>query len=196
MIINKDSGATQNELDVCLHVTDVADISILIQEVKGMGHSSDSIESRQKELNVLHEKGALKLWEVGVRIFNSRFVDEIKNEGTDKAFEKSRLVVQAFNDTDKDLALTQAPTIQWVSQRIILSITAILRDKGLGLYLRDISQAYVQSNTQLNRDFFVRPPKELQQQLQLPKGSILRIIIIIISQSGSVSLSWPIAARP
>ena len=161
-----------------------------------MGHSSDSIESRQKELNVLHEKGALKLWEVGVRIFNSRFVDEIKNEGTDKAFEKSRLVVQAFNDTDKDLALTQAPTIQWVSQRIILSITAILRDKGLGLYLRDISQAYVQSNTQLNRDFFVRPPKELQQQLQLPKGSILRIIIIIISQSGSVSLSWPIAARP
>jgi len=100
-----------------------------------------------------------------VRIFNSRFVDEIKNEGTDKAFEKSRLVVQAFNDTDKDLVLTQAPTIQRVSQIIILSITAILRDKGLGLYLRDISQAYVQSNTQLNRDFFVRPPKELQQQL-------------------------------
>ena len=29
----------------------------------------------------------------GVRIFNSWFVDEIKNPGTDKAFEKSRLVV-------------------------------------------------------------------------------------------------------
>ena len=159
----------------------VADISILVQEVKGMGHLSGFIESRQKELNGLLEKGCFEIvaeLEVprGVRIFNSRFVDEIKNEGTDKAFEKSRLVVQAFNDTDKDLVLTQAPTIQRVSQRIILSIAAALRDKGLNLYLRDISQAYVQSNTQLNRDFFVRPPKELQQQLQLPMGSVLRVV--------------------
>ena len=29
----------------------------------------------------------------GVRIFNSEFVDKIKNIGTDKAFEKSRLVI-------------------------------------------------------------------------------------------------------
>jgi len=29
----------------------------------------------------------------GTRIFNARFVDEVKNKGTDKAFEKSRLVV-------------------------------------------------------------------------------------------------------
>jgi len=34
----------------------------------------------------------------GVCIFNSRFVDEIKHFGTDKAFEKSRLVVQAYNN--------------------------------------------------------------------------------------------------
>jgi hypothetical protein len=64
-----------------------------------------------------------------------------------------------------------------VKEYVVFSITATLRDiKGLGLYLQDISQAYVQSNPQLNRDFFVRPPKELQQQLQLPKGSILRIV--------------------
>ena len=29
----------------------------------------------------------------GVRIFNSQFIDEIKNAGTDKAFKKSRLVI-------------------------------------------------------------------------------------------------------
>jgi hypothetical protein len=34
----------------------------------------------------------------GVYIFNSWFVDEIKHPGTNKAFEKSRLVVQAYND--------------------------------------------------------------------------------------------------
>ena len=47
----------------------------------------------------------------GVRIFNSQFVDEIKNTRTDKVFEKSRLVVQAYNDYGKDLVLTQLLTI-------------------------------------------------------------------------------------
>jgi hypothetical protein len=41
----------------------------------------------------------------GVHIFNSRFVDEIKHPGIDKAFEKSRLVIQAYNDQGKDLVL-------------------------------------------------------------------------------------------
>jgi hypothetical protein len=34
----------------------------------------------------------------GVYIFNSRFVDKIKHPGTNKAFKKSRLVIQAYND--------------------------------------------------------------------------------------------------
>jgi len=29
----------------------------------------------------------------GVRLFNLRFINKIKNKGTDKAFKKSRLVV-------------------------------------------------------------------------------------------------------
>jgi len=40
------------------------------------------------------------------RVFNSRFVNEIKNPSTNKAFEKSRLVVQVYNDLEKDLVLT------------------------------------------------------------------------------------------
>jgi hypothetical protein len=77
-------------------------------------------ESRRKEINGLLEKGVFETVNIsdvpeGVRIFNSRFVDEVKNAGTDKAFEKSRLVVQAYNDQGKDLILTQSPTIQHVS---------------------------------------------------------------------------------
>jgi hypothetical protein len=34
----------------------------------------------------------------GIRIFNSRFIDEIKNKGTNKELRKSRLVVQAYNN--------------------------------------------------------------------------------------------------
>ena len=51
----------------------------------------------------------------GIRVFNSRFVDEVKNSGIDKAFEKSRLVIQAYNDLEKSAVLTQLPTIQRVS---------------------------------------------------------------------------------
>lgn len=135
-------------------------------------------ESRQKELNGLLEKGVFELCDIddvpdGVRLFNSRFVDEIKLQGTDKAFEKSRLVVQAYNDEEKELVLTQSPTIQRVSQRLILCIAAM---GGHELYLRDISQAYVQSTTNLNRQFYVRPPKELQNQLGLNERSILKVL--------------------
>ncbi|KHJ31246.1 hypothetical protein EV44_g0287 [Erysiphe necator] len=60
-----------------------------------------------------------------------------------------------------------------MSQRLILALTAILQEKkSLNLYVRDISQAYVQSSTHLNRDFFVKPPTELQ----MDEGSILRIV--------------------
>lgn len=56
------------------------------------------IASRQKEINGLLEKGVFEKvnpTEIppGTRIFKSRFVDEIKNPGTEKATEKSRLVV-------------------------------------------------------------------------------------------------------
>jgi hypothetical protein len=116
--------------------------------------------SRQKEITGLIEKGVFEIINpqdvpAGVRIFNSRFVDEIKNPGTDKAFEKLRLVVQAYNDLEKGIVLTQSPTIQQVSQHLILCIAAILQGNGTQLYLRDISQAYVQSLTKLNRDFYI-----------------------------------------
>ena len=87
----------------------LADISVLVQE-------TPFTDSRRKEINGLLEKGVFAVVTErdvpqGVRIFNSRFVDEIKHPGTDRAFEKSRLVVQAYNDQGKDLVLTQSPTI-------------------------------------------------------------------------------------
>lgn len=36
------------------------------------------------------------------RIFNSRFVNKVKYESTDKAYEKSQLIVQTYNDQEKD----------------------------------------------------------------------------------------------
>jgi hypothetical protein len=46
----------------------------------------------------------------GVRIFNSRFVNEIKLKDN-VLFMKSRLVVQAYNNNEKKLVFTQSLTI-------------------------------------------------------------------------------------
>jgi hypothetical protein len=56
------------------------------------------IESQCKEINGLLKKGIFKFTNTvdipkGVRIFNSWFVDKIKNARIDKAFKKSRLVI-------------------------------------------------------------------------------------------------------
>jgi hypothetical protein len=56
------------------------------------------IGSRQAEILGLLEKGVFETISIddipkGIHIFNARFVDEVKNKGTDKAFEKSRLIV-------------------------------------------------------------------------------------------------------
>ena len=54
------------------------------------------VESRRKEINGLWDLGTLSIATdvpYRVRIFGSRFINVIKNKGTKKAFEKSRLVV-------------------------------------------------------------------------------------------------------
>ena len=73
-----------------------ADIAIFLQDAP---RNKDQFKaSWQKEIAGLLEKGVFKVVDSnsipqGTRIFNSRFVDVIKNEGINQAFEKSRIVV-------------------------------------------------------------------------------------------------------
>lgn len=67
---------------------------------------------RQKKIDGLVEKGVFQVVNTisipsNIQIFNFGFVDKIKNLDTNKAYEKSLLVVQAYNDNEKDLILTQ-----------------------------------------------------------------------------------------
>jgi hypothetical protein len=113
-----------------------------------------------------------------VRIFNSRFVDEIKNADTKKAFEKSRLIVQTYNDLNKNLMLTSSLTIQRVSQRLIVCLAIILQNQkqNINLYLRNITQIYVQSTFELNRDFYIRSSLELITLLDVSNDCILKMM--------------------
>lgn len=73
-------------------------------------------QSCQKKLDSLLEKSVFKVVLIlelpkNIKIFNSRFVDKIKNIGTTNAFQKSKLIVQGYNNHDKTSILTQSPTI-------------------------------------------------------------------------------------
>ena len=57
---------------------------------------------------------------------------------------------------------------------MILALTACFPDYSL--YIRDISQAYVQSNTSLNRDFYTKPLPEIKDVLKLEEGTVLKVI--------------------
>ena len=67
--------------------------------------------SRLKEFNKLFEKEIFEIIYIEdlfieARVFKSRFINQIKNEGIEKAFEKSRFIMQAFNNLKKYKILT------------------------------------------------------------------------------------------
>jgi hypothetical protein len=85
---------------------------------------------RLKEINDLIEKNVFRSVSKNdvsfdVRIFNFRFVNEIKHSDINKAFEKSRLVMQTFNDQNKNLVLTQSFIVQRVNQRLIVCLIVV-----------------------------------------------------------------------
>ncbi len=142
--------------------------------------ASRFIASRQQEIVELLEKDvflSVNRADVlfDVRIFSSRFVNEIKHSNTDKTFEKFRLVVQAFKNQNKTFVLTQSSIIQRISQRLIICL-AVTFSNSMKLYLRDITQAYVQSRSTLNRDFYVQSLSKLIKLMRISTDCILKVI--------------------
>ena len=79
-----------------IHFQNMTDITIYI--FKSMPFSANFQTSRLKELNGLLEKGIFEIIYIddlfiGARVFENRFINQIKNEEIEKTFEKSRLVI-------------------------------------------------------------------------------------------------------
>ena len=110
----------------------------------------------------------------GVSLFKSRLVREIKGKATDKPYKKSRLVVQGYNNTEKTALLTQALIIQRYSQRLLLSVSPALRKREMKIMLQDITQAYTQSKTKLNRTVICHLPVKLKKRY--PEDTILLVV--------------------
>jgi len=146
--------------------------------------------SRKKEIESLIGRGVFDFVRYDPtlhkgRIFSARLVDEVKGKSTDTPYEKSRLVIQAYQDKGKEDILTQSPTIQRVSQRLIIAIAPSLVREGITISSRDITQAYVQSDTKLNREILARVPKAIQNDYPQDTIMIVRKPLYGIPEAGT-----------
>jgi hypothetical protein len=73
-------------------------------------------ESQQREINSLITRGVFEFvrYDLNIhkgRIFNSRLMNKVKEKSTETPYEKLRLIIQAYNNVEKGVILTQSPTI-------------------------------------------------------------------------------------
>ena len=145
------------------------------------------IVSKQKKIDELLKKKIFKFVNVNeifqnIKIFNARFVNEIKNENTEKIFEKSRLIMQTYNDFNKNQVFTQSSIIQRMSQRLVVCITVVLEvnsndsNNSTKLFFRNVIQTYVQSIFNLNREFYVKSFHEFVSIMKTSYDCILKIM--------------------
>lgn len=120
--------------------------------------------SDAKEINDLVCAGVFKLKlfdpvEHRGRIFKSRMVREVKGIGN-KPYEKSRLVIQGHSDLEKLSILTQSPTIQRMSQRLILSIAPSLCCIGMSALFEILRKLILKPNLNFSGRFLLNSHKK------------------------------------
>ena len=142
---------------------------------------------KQKKIDELLKKKIFKFVNISeifqnTKIFNARFVNEIKNENTKKIFEKSRLIMQTYNDFNKNQIFIQSSIIQRMSQRLVVCITVVFKinsndlSNSMKLFLRNVIQIYVQSIFNLNREFYVKSFHEFVSIMKTSYDCIFKVM--------------------
>lgn len=93
-----------------------------------------------------------------MRIYGTTFVDPYKTVGGNTMI-KSLLIVQNYRDKEATSISTKSTTVYWLSQLFKMPLAGSFLDNNL--YLRDISHAYSQYISELDRRLYLRPPPEI-----------------------------------
>lgn len=120
--------------------------------------ASAFMESRRQELNRLSDNGTFvpeicSEFPPNTRAFGSRFVDTIKLDDQGDYRRKSRLVTNNHNDEGFTTIETRAPTLKRCSQIILPALAA--SDDAFIVFIRDVTQAYVQFTSSLERNVYI-----------------------------------------
>ena len=131
-------------------------------------------EAKAKEIKGLIDRGTWKVVSThdlpqDANIMGGRFVLAIKNEGTKDEVYKARYVVQGYRDKMKTSLVHDSATSRQISTRILVGLAAIF---GFRLFSTDVTQAYLQSSSDLMREVYIKPGKEFN----LRPNEILKLL--------------------
>lgn len=115
-------------------------------------------------------------------VFGSRFIAQLE-KSEDGTRCKTRLVAHNYAEDWARFIATKAPTVQRLHTRLLFSLAASIRYTST--FSRDISQANIQSPSDLVHDVYIITPAELH----LHPGTILKIIGPLYGVPGS-DLHW------
>jgi Reverse transcriptase (RNA-dependent DNA polymerase) len=127
-------------------------------------HSSIFDETKQKEIDGLERRGTWKVVDQSSlpplsNILGGRFVCTVNepSEACAKPVYKARFVCQGHRDKERNVLVHNSTTIRQPSTRPIARVAGLF---GVRIWSDDVSQAFLQSQEQMGRRLFVRPPRE------------------------------------
>lgn len=135
------------------------------------------LAAKEKELSgILKREIWQKVSEADIpknaNILGGLFILSLKNCNTPGEKAKVRYVEQGFNDRDKPYMVHDVSTLRMSSIRIVLSTSAVV---GLRLLWHDVTQAYLQSKSNLKREVYIRPKQRDRKILGIEDGVLFRL---------------------
>ena len=130
-----------------------------------------------------------------IQVFNSYFVNNIKDPYIEKTNEKSCLIIYIYNNKKKNFVLIYLPKILKISQSISYCFAIIIQNNNndnIKFYLQDIIKVYIEIILYFNPNFYIWPFFKLLSQLSISFNFIVKVIKPLYSKSEAYNYQFAI----